>query len=186
MRIIRNLLAFLLACFAAAFVWALFSHAAPFSFDQMLDRAADILAGAWRDVTRAALVKDSASLHPAYSLLGRLPALPLAFAVLSALPALLVTQYADNYGIRSWSYYAIAALIVGVGAYWLADAFAVTPERTEANIFGTIAFAIASLVYASVFWLFSGRFAGRIPTAIEAEPVKTEDRKFRDLSPEKV
>lgn len=185
MRIFRNLLAFLLACFAAAFTWALFSHAAPFSFDQMLDRAPAILSGAWTDATRAALVKESASLHPVYSLIGRLPALPLAFAVLSALPALLVTQYADNHGIRSWSYYAIAALIVGVGAYWLADAFAVTPERTEANIFGTIAFAIASIVYATVFWLFSGRFAGRDPGVVVAEDVKPEDRKFRDLSPEK-
>ncbi|KAB2846306.1 MAG: hypothetical protein F9K44_15620 [Hyphomicrobiaceae bacterium] len=185
MRIIRNLLAFLLACFAAAFAWAVFSHAAPLSFDQMLDRTPDILAAAWKDVTRASLVKESASLHPAYSLLGRLPALPLAFAVLSALPALLVTQYADNHGIRTWSYYAIAALIVGVGAYWLADAFAVTPERTEANIFGTIAFAAASLVYATVYWLFSGRFAGRTPGVIEATPVKPEDRKFGEPSPDK-
>lgn len=185
MRIVRNLLAFLLACFAAAFAWALFSHAPSLSLDQIFDRAPGIIAAAWKDVTRAALSQGNATLHPVYSLIGRLPALPLAFAVLSALPALLITQYADNHSIRSWAYYAFAALVVGVGAYWLADAFAVTPERTEANIFGTIAFAISSLVYATVFWLFSGRFAGRDPGVIEAEPVKAEDKKFRDLSPEK-
>ena len=90
-----------------------------------------------------------------------------------------MTQYADNHGIRSWTYYALAALIIGVGAYWLADAFNVTPEHTQANAIGTLAFAAAALAYATTFWLFSGRYAGRDRAYIIPEPVATRDMKFK-------
>jgi hypothetical protein len=152
MRIIRILIGWLVACFGAALTYAILGHS-PGTLDAALDQAPTILDKGFA---------DSMSLTAA-------------IAFFSAIPALLGVQYAEQYSIRSWMYYAILSLVFAVAAYWLAIGAETVPSKTEGSLYGTVTLALMGLVFGTIYWLLAGRYAGLDAGA--AKPVTAVDQK---------
>jgi hypothetical protein len=91
--------------------------------------------------------------------------LTLAVAVLSAVPALLVIQYAESKAIRSFMFYVATGGVTALVAYWIAHATETVPLESSFTFMGAFAFVISGLAFGAVYWFFSGRYAGRAQTA---------------------
>ena len=150
MRILRVLIGYALAAFGAGFAISALAFS-PGSLDAAIDKAPEIFEKAWNSS----------------------PFMGTVIAVLGAIPALIAVQYAEHHKIRSWTYYALLSAAVGIAAYWLAHATETVPTKSDVNLYSTIAFGLAGLVFGTLYWIFSGRHAG-MGAAIQQPAVKPQ------------
>lgn len=91
-------------------------------------------------------------------------------AMFAALFALVSAVFAERRGITAWSYYALVG--VGIAAVgFLTQHFSEAPgQSTILQNYALIAFLVAGAVGGTVYWFFSGRYAGPRAQAAAGAP----------------
>lgn len=145
-RGVRVLLGFLVACLAAAFVLVLFVYTP----SELLTLPADMRGDR---MSEAGLFTLAIAPH---------------IALFSALFALVAVVFAERRGVSAWSYY----MLVGVGiatAGFLIQHFSEAPSQaTILQNYALAAFLVSGAAGGTVYWYFSGRYAGPRPRAAGA------------------
>jgi hypothetical protein len=153
-RGVRVLLGFIVACLAAALTLVLFVYTPA----ELLTLPADL---------RGDRIAEAG--------LFALAVTPLVIAF-SALFVLVSVVLAERRGVIAWSYYALIGVGIAVAGF-LAQHFSEPPGQTTIlQNYALIAFLVSGCVGGTVYWYFSGRYAGpRIrlsggPTRSEVAP----------------
>ena len=137
-RGVRVLLAFIVACLAAALTLVLFVYTPA----ELLALPADMRGDR---ISEAGLFTLAVAPH---------------VAIFSALFALVAVVFAERRAVGAWSYYAL----VGVGiatAGFLIQHFSEAPGQvTILQNYALIAFLVSGAVGGAIYWFFSGRYAG--------------------------
>ncbi len=141
MRVVRVLFGFALASLAAAATLVLFVYTPA--------ELASLPSGMGADRTaEAALFALAVTPHVA------------AFA---AIPSLIGILFGEGRSISGWSYYVLTGIAVAVLGF-LAQHFSETPGQTTIlHNYALAAFLAAGFVGGLTYWLFSGRYAARLP-----------------------
>ena len=148
MRGVRVLLGFIVACLAAALALVLFVYTPAELLALPADMRGDRL-------SEAGLFALAVAPH---------------VATFSALFALVAVVFAERRGVTAWSFYTL----VGVGiaaAGFLTQHFSEAPGQTTIlQNYALIAFLSSGAVGATVYWFFSGRYAGPFVRPAERGP----------------
>ena len=81
-------------------------------------------------------------------------------AMFSALFALVAAVFAERRGVAAWSYYALIGVSIAAAGFLIQHFSEAPGQATILQNYALIAFLVSGAVGGTVYWYFSGRYAG--------------------------
>ena len=137
-RGVRVLLAFIVACLAAALTLVLFVYTPA----ELLALPADMRGDR---ISEAGLFTLAVAPH---------------VASFSALFALVAVVFAERRGVGAWSYYTLVGVAIATAGFLIQHFSEAPGQVTILQNYALIAFLASGAIGGTVYWFFSGRYAG--------------------------